>query len=176
MNAITESPPRVAAGTDRPLDAGCAMVATPIGELLLAADGDCLTELQLDPAPAPRGKLQSNGAQPPVLREAAAQLQAYFAGKLRRFDLPLAPRGTLFRQRVWKALCDIPYGETISYAELARRVGSPRGYRAVGQANGANPIAIIVPCHRVIAADDTLGGYGGGLPRKRWLLELEGKL
>jgi methylated-DNA-[protein]-cysteine S-methyltransferase len=149
-------------------------VRAPFGELLLLADRESITELHLDTADAlpARGADWRKGA--PVLRRARAQLEAYFAGELRTFDLPLALRGTEFQRRVWKALCEIPYGAAISYAELARRVGSPRGFRAVGQANGANPVGIIVPCHRVIASDTKLGGYSGGLDRKRWLLAHEG--
>ncbi len=108
----------------------------------------------------------------PVL-DAARQLDEYFARRRREFDLPLSLAGTDFQKSVWLALADIPYGETISYAELARWVGRPTAYRAVGQANGANPIAVILPCHRVIAADGTIGGYGGGLGTKRTLLALE---
>ena len=107
----------------------------------------------------------------PALRR---QLAEYFAGERTRFDLPLAPAGTDFQRRVWSALRDIPYGETRSYAELARTVGRPRGSRAVGQANRRNPIGVVIPCHRVIAADGGLGGYAGGLDRKRRLLEIEG--
>jgi methylated-DNA-[protein]-cysteine S-methyltransferase len=110
-----------------------------------------------------------------ALSEARAQLQAYFAGELRGFELPLAAEGTPFQQRVWRALCDIPYGETISYGELARRIGQPAAARAVGLANGQNPIAIVVPCHRVIGANGSLTGYGGGLERKRWLLAHESR-
>jgi O-6-methylguanine DNA methyltransferase len=109
----------------------------------------------------------------PVLREARRQLELYFAGHLRRFNLPLDLRGTPFQLRVWRALLEIPYGETCSYADLALRLQPPSVARAVGQANAANPIGIVVPCHRVIAADGTLGGYGGGLHRKRVLLDLE---
>lgn len=105
---------------------------------------------------------------------AARQLAEYFAGSRREFDLPLAFEGTDFQKRVWSALCDIPYGTTISYAELARRVDSPRGVRAVGQANGRNRIAIIVPCHRVIASNGSLAGYAAGSDRKQALLALEG--
>jgi len=101
------------------------------------------------------------------------QLSAYFAGELTGFDLPMQMNGTEFQRRVWKGLSEIPYGETISYAELAHRVGNPKACRAVGLANGRNPIAIIVPCHRVIATNGALGGYGGGLDRKSWLLEHE---
>jgi methylated-DNA-[protein]-cysteine S-methyltransferase len=108
-----------------------------------------------------------------VLRQVEYQLTAYFAGELRDFDLPLAPVGTPFQERVWQALRDIPYGATTSYSALANRIGAPGAARAVGLANGRNPIAIIIPCHRVIGAGGTLVGYGGGLNRKRWLLDLE---
>lgn len=101
------------------------------------------------------------------------QMQAYFAGELREFDLPLDLRGTEFQSRVWRSLLRIPYGETCSYADLAASAGSPRGFRAVGQANGRNPVAIVVPCHRVIAADGSIGGYSCGLEIKRFLLDLE---
>jgi methylated-DNA-[protein]-cysteine S-methyltransferase len=103
----------------------------------------------------------------------AGELEEYFAGDRRVFTVSFVSRGTAFQRRVWDELCRIPYGETISYAELARRIGSPRAVRAVGLANGANPIAILVPCHRVIGADGTLTGYGGGLSAKRHLLDLE---
>ena len=104
------------------------------------------------------------------LRETIRQLRAWFAGELREFDLALAPEGPAFHQRVWRELCNIPYGETISYGELARRIGSPNASRAVGRANGANPIPIVIPCHRVIGSNGKLTGYGGGLPRKEFLL------
>ena len=108
------------------------------------------------------------------MADARRQLGEYFEGKRRSFDLSLAPRGTAFQHAVWKQLRAIPYGETISYGTLARRVGNPRAARAVGHANGRNPIAIVIPCHRVIGADGGLVGYAGGLPMKRWLLEHEG--
>ena len=107
------------------------------------------------------------------LREAQRQLEEYFAGERTEFSLPLESHGTDFQQRVWRALRAIPFGTTISYGELARRIGNPRAVRAVGLANGRNPISIIVPCHRVIGANGTLTGYGGGLERKRFLLALE---
>ena len=107
------------------------------------------------------------------MREALRQLRAYFAGDLEGFDLQLAPDGTPFQQKVWKALCKIPYGETISYGELAKRIGNPNASRAVGLANGSNPIPIIIPCHRVIGSNGKLTGYGGGLPIKEKLLALE---
>jgi methylated-DNA-[protein]-cysteine S-methyltransferase len=145
-------------------------LASPVGELLLLSDGESLTAILLEPHPddpAARPGWREGNA---VLATAREQLRAYFAGELRSFELPLAPRGTSFQRRVWDELRRIPYGETISYGELARRVGSPEAARAVGSANGRNPIPIVVPCHRVIGADGTLVGYGGGLARKRWLL------
>ena len=113
---------------------------------------------------------------PALLAPVRAQLEAYFRGELRSFDLPLAPHGTPFQLEVWAELVRIPYGQTISYGELARRLGNPLLTRAVGTANGANPISIIVPCHRVIGANGSLTGYGGGLPRKAELLRREGGL
>lgn len=107
------------------------------------------------------------------LSEIIRQLNAYFAGKLESFDLPLAPEGTPFQQKVWKELCQIPYGETISYGELARRIGNASASRAVGLANGSNPIPIVIPCHRVIGSNGKLTGYGGGLDIKEKLLALE---
>jgi methylated-DNA-[protein]-cysteine S-methyltransferase len=107
------------------------------------------------------------------IAEAARQLREYFAGKRAQFDLLLAPEGTAFQRDVWRQLQEIPYGETISYGELARRVGNPKASRAVGSANGANPLPIVIPCHRVIAGDGTLGGFGGGLPTKQTLIALE---
>jgi methylated-DNA-[protein]-cysteine S-methyltransferase len=112
----------------------------------------------------------------PIATEAARQLRAYFAGHLRRFDLPLDMRGTDFQLRVWRELERIPYGETRSYRQIAEALGAPRAVRAVGAANGANPIPIVVPCHRVIGASGKLVGYGGGLPLKKRLLQLEGAL
>ena len=127
-------------------------------------------ELQLHPdGPAPGAQDERH----PLLREAARQLGAYFAGRLFRFDLPLEMIGTHFQKRVWRALLEIPYGETRSYGDIATRIGDPKAMRAVGAANGRNPIAIIVPCHRVIGAGGRLVGYGGGLGMKRMLLDLE---
>lgn len=113
-------------------------------------------------------------ARTPLHDEIDRQLAAYFAGDLRDFTLPLETPGTGFQQRVWRALLDIPFGQTCSYADLATRIGSPGGQRAVGAANGANRVAIVVPCHRVIESTGALRGYGGGLERKRWLLTHEG--
>ncbi len=149
-------------------------MTSPIGELTLTSDGDALTGLYMQRhkhrAEDSRGGRRDDGA----LKKVRTQLSAYFAGELREFALPLAAQGTDFQQKVWRALCDIPYGKTISYGELARRIGQPSAVRAVGLANGKNPISIIVPCHRVIGADGSLTGYGGGLERKRWLLAHEG--
>ena len=109
----------------------------------------------------------------PVLTETARQLDEYFARKRTRFDLPLAPEGTAFQRQVWQALLEIPFGQTMSYGELARRIGQPAAVRAVGAANGHNPIAIVIPCHRVIGSTGRLVGFGGGLETKRFLLALE---
>jgi methylated-DNA-[protein]-cysteine S-methyltransferase len=148
---------------------------SPTGRLLLAADDAGLRHVAFadgrEPA-APRSQWREDAT---PLREAIRQLRAFFAGELRDFDLPLAPEGPAFHSRVWRELCNIPYGETISYGELARRIGSPNASRAVGRANGANPIAIVIPCHRVIGSNGKLTGYGGGLPRKELLLALERK-
>jgi methylated-DNA-[protein]-cysteine S-methyltransferase len=142
---------------------------SPLGNLLLAGDGNALGAVHIDGSPAPDWRRD-----PGPFREAAAQLRAYLAGELREFDLPLDPRGTAFQRRVWAALREIPYGSTISYAELAAAVGRPSATRAVGAANGRNPIAVVIPCHRVIGTSGALTGYGGGLGRKRMLLDLEG--
>ncbi len=149
---------------------------TTIGPLRLVSDGSSITGLHLAESTHPAVPEADWIRDPAPFREAVRQLDEYFAGDRRTFDLPLAPRGTPFQEKVWAALRELPWGETASYAEIARRVGSPRGMRAVGGANGRNPIAILIPCHRVIAADGTLGGYGGGVERKRFLLELEGAI
>ena len=145
-----------------------ATIASPIGHLRLEGEGETLSALRMVgaelPAPPPRGM---------AFAAAREQLGQYFAGERSRFDLPLAPRGTAFEQRVWDALLEIPYGTTESYGALARRIGAPAAARAVGLANGRNPIAIVIPCHRVIGADGSLTGFGGGLGRKRFLLDLE---
>ncbi len=149
---------------------------SPIGPLRLMAEGDSLTGIHMldaeDPTVPGPGWVRES-APFAAVRE---QLAAYFAGALTRFDLPLAPRGTPFQLRVWERLREIPYGETMSYAQLALQIGEPRAIRAVGAANGRNPLPIVVPCHRVIGADGSLTGYAGGLERKRLLLELEGSL
>ncbi len=161
-------------------------VASPLGPLLLTADGRALTGLYMralawaESAESWPGWgltdragtwVADDAAQPfPAARE---QLAAYFAGHLTVFDLPLALHGTAFQRQVWEALLTIPYGSTTSYGQLAQQLGNPNGSRAVGLANGRNPISIIVPCHRVIGSDGKLTGYGGGLPRKAALLDFE---
>jgi methylated-DNA-[protein]-cysteine S-methyltransferase len=150
-----------------------AWMDSPIGRLFLARDDRALRVLWFSGGrhvvtPAP-GWIET----PAAFAADMGQLREYFAGRRRTFELDVEPRGTPFQQRVWQALLDIPYGETISYGELARRIGDVKAVRAVGLANGANPISIIVPCHRVIGANGTLTGYGGGLPTKRALLDLE---
>jgi methylated-DNA-[protein]-cysteine S-methyltransferase len=152
---------------------------TPIGKLLLAGDEQGVHRITFPPkgkpgqAAAPEeGWIES--ARGP-LKEAVRQLKEYFAGRRTEFDLPLAPEGTGFQKSVWRQLCDIPYGETISYGELARRLGNPKASRAVGAANGSNPLPIVVPCHRVIGANGKMTGFGGGIPVKEALLALESK-
>ncbi len=151
-------------------------MSSPIGPLLVGVSNSALVALEFD-----RGLAQMIAGQPVAWEESdkqtktvRTQLNQYFAGRRREFDLELDLRGTEFRKRCWNELLRIPYGETRSYAEIARAVGNPHGFRAVGQANHYNPIAIIVPCHRVLAAGGYLGGYGGGLPVKAFLLRLEG--
>ena len=147
---------------------------SPVGTLLLMAGDKALTGIHFPGGRQP--EIEAGWRERPdhpVLRAATRQLEEYFAGRRRTFDLPLAPEGTPFQRDVWKALRAIPYGETQSYGDIARRIGRPKAVRAVGAANGANPISIVVPCHRVIGADGSLTGYGGGLPRKKKLLALE---
>jgi methylated-DNA-[protein]-cysteine S-methyltransferase len=171
---------------------------SPIGPLLITSDGQSITRLFMacfsggptalagfaqDTSDARVGLESFGFAQPPawkqsgdlpILEQAREQLEQYFDGQRVSFDLPLAPEGTAFQRRVWQELTTIPFGKAISYGELARRIGNPPASRAVGLANGKNPISIIVPCHRVIGASGKLTGYGGGLDRKEWLLKHEG--
>jgi methylated-DNA-[protein]-cysteine S-methyltransferase len=149
---------------------------SPLGTLVLESNGAALKGLHLDPPKGyarggERGKRDDD-----ILRRAREQLRAYFGGELLEFDIPLAAEGTDFQRRVWTALRRIPFGRTASYADVAVTIGQPTATRAVGAANGRNPIAIIVPCHRVIGANGTLTGYGGGLDRKKWLLDHEAGL
>jgi methylated-DNA-[protein]-cysteine S-methyltransferase len=153
------------------------VIDSPIGPLTLVADNGAIIGLYMDlqrhrPDDEQLGEADLGPLAEP-LKAAAEQLDAYFAGTLTRFTLPLAPRGSEFQRRVWAALQDIPYGETQSYGELAARIGAPGAARAVGLANGRNPIAVVIPCHRVIGSQGKLTGFGGGLDRKKHLLDLE---
>jgi methylated-DNA-[protein]-cysteine S-methyltransferase len=147
---------------------------TPIGTLLIVGDADAVLQITF-PSRGKAAKAEAGWveSQRGPVGEAVSQLREYFARQRTGFDVPLAPRGTEFQRSVWRQLQEIPYGETISYGELARRVGNPKASRAVGSANGANPLPIVIPCHRVIAGNGTLGGFGGGLPTKQILLALE---
>ncbi len=152
----------------------CRRIESPLGRLVLVGDGECLTEILFstgrharDPDPAWREARDA-------FVEAAEQLSAYFAGDLHRFDLTLTPKGTPFRQRAWAALREIPFGRVMTYAQLAAAIDKPRAVRAVGAANGANPIPIVIPCHRLLGSNRDLTDFGGGLAAKAALLRLEG--
>lgn len=158
------------------------LLDSPVGTLLAAASshGVCLLEFAADGDPHRRlARVRerfgyASGPRPAaLLRQLERELAEYFAGARRAFDVPLSYAGSAFRERVWRALLEIPYGATCSYLEIALRLGDRQSLRAVGQANGANPIAIVIPCHRVVNGDGTLGGYGGGRWRKQFLLDLE---
>jgi methylated-DNA-[protein]-cysteine S-methyltransferase len=153
-------------------------IATPLGPLFATAVGDTLTGLYYEGGRhAPQiSPLWVEDLRAGPLAECARQLADYFAGRRREFELPMAPGGTPFQRRVWDEIRRIPYGETLSYAELARRAGAPGSARAAGAATGRNPLSIVVPCHRVIASGGSLTGYAGGLERKARLLEIEGAL
>ena len=169
-----------------------ARFATPWGEGCVVVAGGCLREVRLPHETGEEGCGQGpsrleqgpQGVGPGAKRRSdarraeawAAQLEAYFNGALQAFDLPLRPVGTAFQREVWSTLAEIPYGQTWSYGDVARRIGKPQAVRAVGAANGRNPIPIVLPCHRVIGADGSLTGFGGGLPAKQLLLTLEGAL
>jgi methylated-DNA-[protein]-cysteine S-methyltransferase len=146
---------------------------SPIGALLLAGDEDGLRVLSMQDAPRPRRIRPEWTRGDDVFADVRAQLDEYFDGARETFDVKLALHGNPFEQRVWRELLEIPYGETISYGQIAKMIGAPSAARAVGLANGRNPVALIVPCHRVIGANGSLTGYGGGLERKRFLLDLE---
>lgn len=148
-------------------------VDSPVGPLLLAGDRATLRVLSFGRGDRAKRPEASWVASADEFRDITRQLREYFAGHRTSFDMAVAPAGTLFQRRVWQALLEIPYGETTSYGALARRLGDVKATRAVGLANGANPIAIVIPCHRVIGAGGALTGFGGGLPTKRALLDLE---
>jgi methylated-DNA-[protein]-cysteine S-methyltransferase len=153
--------------------ASYAYMESPVGTLLLVIGDQGLRKISFAKN-GERGRPNSDWKEnPTALAETVRELRAYFAGELKEFDLPLVPQGTTFQQQVWSELCKIPYGETISYGTLACRIGNPKASRAVGLANGSNPIPIIIPCHRVIGSNGKLTGYGGGLPIKEKLLALE---
>lgn len=153
------------------------LLPTPFGLALAEASAEGLTRLCLGAPPAGfPAPPQPGSAQEKVLAATTVQLEEYFSRRRQEFDLPLAAPGTEFQRRVWQELLRIPYGQTISYAELAKRLGDPKCIRAAGRANGSNPVWIIIPCHRVIGADGGMTGYGGGIAVKRALLELEGAL
>jgi methylated-DNA-[protein]-cysteine S-methyltransferase len=147
---------------------------SPLGELLLTGDGTRLQGLHMQAGKTRVATRKDWREEPEAFATVARQLEEYFRGERMSFeDLDLDPKGTPFQERVWAELRRIPYGETISYGELARRLDQPSAFRAVGLANGRNPIAVVIPCHRVIGADGSLTGFGGGLPNKQLLLELE---
>ena len=153
-----------------------ARVASPLGELVITSDGDALTSVRFEQH-AHMAALSSGSRRDErsaALAEAKRQLAAYFGGELRAFTLPLAPRGSEFQRKVWAALGEIPFGATSTYGALACRLGMPNHARAVGHANGRNPLSVFVPCHRVVGASGALTGYAGGIERKRWLLNHEG--
>jgi len=146
---------------------------SPIGNLVLETTSDKIVRIKFNGRFEP-DKSAENGN--PFYRKIKEQLDRYFAGTLKTFNLPTSPEGTPFQQDVWNALTDIPYGTTVTYRQLAERLGNSDAVRAVGRANGQNPVPIVIPCHRVIGADNKLVGYGGGIERKRWLLQHEGAL
>ena len=154
----------------------CRRIDSPIGPLMLAADDAGLRHIEFRDNRHPANRADWHGGDSEILQASEAQLAEYFAGTRTSFDLPLAPQGTAFQLQVWHELARIPFGATISYAQLAQRIGKPEAVRAVGAANGRNPLPIVLPCHRVIGADGALVGFGGGLPTKQFLLRLEGAL
>ena len=176
---------RGAAPVGEPVTTVYQVIPSAVGPLLLTADESGLTRVWFEKGGRRHDPQHDwlrveeagrDGEQVSTIAAARAQLDEYFAGRRTRFELPLSPLGTPFQRRVWAALAEIPYGRTISYLELARSVGDERAVRAVGGANGKNPLPIVLPCHRVIGADGSLTGFGGGIERKRWLLEHEGAI
>lgn len=151
-----------------------AQIKTPIGYLLFQADDRGLFEVSFHDLP--QESVAKENLKNPYLIETIRQFEEYLAGNRQDFELQLNPEGTDFQKQVWEELCKIPYGVTISYLELAHRIGNPKAVRAVAAANGQNPIAVIIPCHRVIGSDGSLTGYASGLHRKKWLLTHEGTL
>ena len=178
MIAIRETSPREVKGPRR-----CVSIDTPIGLLVIEGHEEAITRIELPAVrtlPVRNTRAKTSASSKALLAGgtlacAVSQLEEYFEGRRSVFDLPLELGGTPFQNRVWATLAEIPYGETVSYAELALMVGRPTAFRAVGQANGANPIPIVLPCHRVVASGGGIGGYGGGLSMKRFLLDLESR-
>ncbi len=150
-----------------------AVMDSPLGTLTLYGNGNALTAIRISDQPLANKTELAAGARDAVLNKAKQQLGKYFKGKLSAFDVPLEVNGTLFQKKVWKALSKIPFGKTASYKDIAVMIGNPKACRAVGTANGKNPLCIVVPCHRVIGNDGSIGGYTGGLSKKRYLLSLE---
>ena len=146
--------------------------SAPLGRITIVQNGDAITHLHIGEMPVLPADAEERAT--PLLREACRQLSEYFAGTRQTFSLPLAPAGTDFQKKAWRALCTIPYGQTRTYKDMAIAIGCPKGFRAVGLANNKNPIAILIPCQRVIGANGKLVGYAGGLHLKKFLLELEG--
>jgi len=173
MTTLIAAQPLASDAAGRGPTAAWATCASPIGDILVVADDVGLRELHLPGSFAPRADVSAGGPAADTLARVRRQLDAYFAGELTEFDLPLAPSGTAFQLQVWQALADIPYAKTESYGSVAARIGNPKASRAVGMANNKNPLAIVLPCHRVIGANGSLVGYGGGLPMKDWLLQHE---
>jgi methylated-DNA-[protein]-cysteine S-methyltransferase len=149
---------------------------TPVGELTLIGSDRGLREIHWPNRNGTNTMLAAHGEDHPLLKETVRQLDEYFAGRRTSFDIPLDLRGTPFQLAAWRALAEIPFGETRSYGQQAAMIGSPRAVRAVGSANGANPVCIVLPCHRVVGADGSLTGFGGGLGTKRWLLDHEARI
>lgn len=149
-------------------------MASPIGDLILIEENDALLEIGFTSGKRPADEPQDATENPAPFSIVIRQLEEYFSGRRREFDLALAPQGTAFQQRVWQALANIPFGTAVSYSEIAHAIGNPNAVRAVGLANGRNPIPIVIPCHRVIGKNGSLTGYAGGLPIKQQLLALEG--